>query len=456
MTERVAETTAHRLRARLARAQRDGRLPSVVAGVVRGGTLVWADGYGDVPGPDPADVQYRIGSITKTLTAVLVHQLVGEGRLSLDVAVGDVLDELAGAPYGSASVRRLLSHSSGMQAEPVGDWWERSAGVDLAELAARHAAAEPVLVPGAQFHYSNLGFGLLGELVARVSDTPWRDLVEHRVTRPLGMNRTTYLPDGGVAARGWSVHPWAGTLTPEPHTDTGAMAPAGQLWSTVRDLAAYSAFLLDGHPDVLDRDALLRAAHPQAGDQADQLTGAYGLGFQLMRAGSRALVGHGGSMPGFLAGCFVDRDRGTGAVVLANATTGLAGDLLTGLLEELEDCEPTVVAPWRPAPGVPEALAALLGTWHWGNTHFTFTLEGDEVVARTGGREKWRFAEADGRVLGTRGYHTGEEVHVARRDDGSVSHLEIATFVLTRTPYDPQAPIPGGAPPADEGPVRPW
>ena len=51
-----------------------------------------------------------------------------------------------------------------------------------------------------------------------------------------------------------------------------------------------------------------------------------------------------------------------------------------------------------------------------------------------------------GRVVGVTGYHAGEELHVVRRPDGTVGHLEVATFVYTRTPYDPEAPIPGGAP----------
>jgi D-alanyl-D-alanine carboxypeptidase len=84
--------------------------------------------------------------------------------------------------------------------------------------------------------------------------------------------------------------------------------------------------------------------------------------------------------------------------------------------------------------------------WHWGNTPFVFAMEGTELVARRNGLEAYRFAVRDGRVVGRSGYHAGEELHVVRRSDGSVGHLEVATFVYTRTPYDPEAPIPGGAP----------
>jgi CubicO group peptidase (beta-lactamase class C family) len=244
------------------------------------------------------------------------------------------------------------------------------------------------------------------------------------------------------------VHPYARTLVDEPATDTGAMAPAGQAWATLADLATYNAFLLDGHDDVLSVDWLLTASHPQAGDRRDALASAHGLGFQLQAGGSGMLVGHTGSMPGFLAACFVDRERRTGAVVLANATTGLQpNELAAALLDELERREPYLPPAWRPTEEVPTELVDALGVWHWGNTPFVFAMEGEELVARnTRGDEKYRFAVVDGQVIGTSGYHAGESLHVVRRPDGSVSHLDVATFIYTRTPYDPDAPVPGGHP----------
>jgi D-alanyl-D-alanine carboxypeptidase len=260
------------------------------------------------------------------------------------------------------------------------------------------------------------------------------------------MGRTSYLPTG-AAAQGYSVDPYARTLVEEPATDTGAMAPAGQVWSTLRDLATWNAFLLDGHPEVLDLAHLLEASHPQAGDKDLGLAGAHGLGFALRTGGSGTLVGHTGSMPGFRAGCFVDRPRRTGAVLLANATTGVdPAALLDELLEELEHSEPTIPAAWTPTTTVPQELRDVLGVWHWGNTPVVLALDGDELVATEDGDGSDAFVVVDGRILGLRGYHAGEELRVLRRDDGSVSHLDIATFIYTRTPYDPEAPIPGALP----------
>ncbi|WP_081795218.1 serine hydrolase domain-containing protein [Nocardioides sp. URHA0020] len=441
----MADLTARRLRARLAHAQSSGRLPSVVAGLVRDGGPVWFEAYGEppVPGHDPCDVQYRIGSITKTMTAVLVLQLVRDGRIGLDDPASVVLGDVG---YADRTLRTLLAHSAGLQSEPHGSWWERSAGVSWEDLVAANDGSGTAFPVHQEFHYSNLGYALLGELAARLLGTTWWEAVRTRVLEPLAMTRTSYLPEG-AAAPGWSVQPYDSTLVAEPATDTGAMAPAGQVWATITDLARYATFLLDGHPDVLSADELARAFGPQSGNPTDGLRYAHGLGFQLLPGGSGTLAGHTGSMPGFLATVLVDRQRRVGGVVLANATVGYSpATIVTELLEELERCEPTVALPWAPSPGVPAELAGVPGLWHWGNTPIVFAMEAEALVGRRNGVELYRFSVVDGRVVGRSGYHAGEELHVVRRADGSVGHLEVATFVYTRTPYDPEAPIPGGPP----------
>ena len=448
MTGAVADLTDRRLRALVAREQVDARLPSLVAGVVRDGALVWTGARGThTGGPEASpDLQYRIGSITKTMTAVLVLQLRDEGLVDLN----DRLDRhLPGVGYGDRTLRALLSHASGMQSEPAGSWWERSPGVAFPELAAAIDARDAAFPDGHTFHYTNLAFALLGELVARRRSSTWWDEVESRILRPLGMSRTSYLPQA-PAATGHSVHHFAGTLTEEPAQDTRAMAPAGQVWSTVDDLARYAGFLVAGHPDVLAADTVAEMTIPQSGSLAGGLSGGYGLGLRLVAGGSGTLVGHTGSMPGFLAGLLVDRVRRTGAAVLANGTSGLRCEgLPMDLLAMLEEMEPTVVDAWQPARSVPEPAAEILGVWHWGNTAYGFGWEDGRVVARQlgSGQTSHVFAPAeDGTFVGTSGYHHGETLRVIRNDDGRVTHLLCATFVYTRLPYDPSAPIPGGAP----------
>ncbi len=150
----VRPDTARALLARVARAQVEGRAPSLMAGVVRDGSLVWSTARGSVDGSPPtADTQYRIGSITKPFTAVLVMRLRDEGLLDLDDRVDKHVPDTA---VGDRTIRELLAHSSGLAAEPPGVWWERSPGKDWPELAgsftsdapARPAGSVPLLQPG--------------------------------------------------------------------------------------------------------------------------------------------------------------------------------------------------------------------------------------------------------------------------------------------------------------------
>ncbi len=447
MSDRVAGLTARRLDVLLAQEQSRGRLPSIAGGLVRDGSLVWTgsvsalDGFGTGP-----DVQYRIGSITKTLVAVLVLQLRDEGVLDLN----DRLDaHLPGIAYGDRTLRDLLAHATGMHAEPAGEWWERTPGGSFEELAAALDDSAPAFAAGVTFHYTNVAFGLLGEVVARHRGTTWWEQAVTRILEPLAMTRTTYLPQAPHAT-GWSVHHYAGTLTPEPAHDAGAMAPAGQVWSTVGDLARYAVFLLDGHPDVLARATLEEMSTPQSAARASALSSAHGLGFQMVRGGAGMVFGHTGSMPGFLAGLFVDPVRRTGAVIFANGTTGMRCDRLSvELLEALEASEGTLPRPWAPVRDLPAAVEEVLGVWHWGNSAFEFSWDGTEVAVSKvgpGGRAHLLRPQDDGTFLGTAGYHHGEVLHVVRNDDGSINHLLCETFVYTRVPYDPAAPVPGGHP----------
>ena len=163
------------------------------------------------------------------------------------------------------------------------------------------------------------------------------------------------------------------------------------------------------------------------------------------------LVGHDGSMPGFLASLQVDPDSGIGAVVLTNATTGIAPQqLAVSLIEGDPDASDDRPAPWRPTTALPPDVVGVPGVWFWGNTAYEMRWhnEGLELRQMARGGLLWeRFELADDGVLkGVMGYHRGETMDVVRRPDAAISHLECATFVYTRTPYDPDVDVPGGHP----------
>ena len=371
MTGELLPSTRRALLGQLALAQRRGRAPSLVGAVVRDGECQWTGVWGEVEGG--VDAAYRIGSITKTFTAVLVLQLRDEGRLRLTDPLGQHLPEVG----GEQSLLQLLTHTAGITSELPGPWWERVPGTDAAGLARALDREAPRLVPGARFHYSNVGFALLGEVVARLDRTSWAEAVQRRLLDPLGLRRTGLTPRAPHAA-GWAVHPHADVLLPEPASHTGAMGPAGQLWSTAVDLGRWAAFLGGDTGDVLQADTLEEMCQPASVADGPAWTTASGLGLQLRRVEGRRLVGHGGSMPGFLAALWIEPETGDGAVALANATSGVpVGALADDLLRVLREEEPPLAKPWRPSAVAPDLLD-LTGTWYWGVTPATLSVEGSD------------------------------------------------------------------------------
>ena len=434
MTQQVRADTADHLLRVVAEVQRATRQPSLVAGVVRDAELVWSVPRGTATGgPEPGlDLQYRIGSITKSLTAVTVLQCRDEGLVDLADPIGAVLGDV---PFGATPLRQLLSHTGGLPAEPAGPWWERHDGGDFAELTGRIGWQDPVMPPSREQHYSNLGYALLGQVVERLRDSSWIDAVRERVLDPLGMRRTTYAPQPPHAT-GYSVHPWSGRLDREPHADTGAMATAGQLWSTVADLGRYAAFWLDPDPAVLEPATAREMRIPVGGGADDNLDSSYGLGLSLARRPGRAVFGHGGSMPGFLAGLAIDPQEGTAAIALSNGTTGGTPGLPYELLDVLAECEPRPAPVWAPEPDL-AGTGELLGPWFWGNTPFTLVIRDGWLLldsANPGRRSRFEPAGTD-RWRGLDQYFTGETLQAVRDERGTIAHLELATYQLTRTPY---------------------
>ncbi len=438
--------TMHRVDDLVAKAQSYGQVPSVVAGVIRDGALVHTTGAGLLPDPDP-DVQYRIGSLTKTFTAALVLRLRDEGALTLD---DPVRRHLPDAGLGTTTIRALLSHAGGLRREPEGgEWWERAPGVGTERLLAGVTPDLLSATPGS-YHYSNLAYGLLGAVTSRITGLPWPAQVHDLLLEPLGMARTTYHAEEPFA-RGYVVHPWHGTLREEPRHDGRSMAPAGQLWSTVTDLARWAAFLARPAAPVLAPATVTQMCTPAVIADPEAWTSGYGLGLQLWRRGERVYIGHTGSMPGYLAVLAVHRQSGTGAVVLVNAYTlrsngpdnrpGSVSRLGLDIVESVLESEPGRVAPWRPGAGPPAEVEALTGRWWWMGLEYEASWRAgtrELWLCPVGDpdREPWRFTgQGEDRWHCHSGSNAGEVLTVRRGRSGGVAALDIATCLFTREPW---------------------
>jgi CubicO group peptidase (beta-lactamase class C family) len=424
---------------RIARtAQAEKRLPSVSAAAVHDGEVVWADAVGlaETERGEEAtpDHQYRIASITKTVTAVGLMQLRDEGKLDLDDTLDRHLPEAAHTPM----LRALLSHLSGIQREVPGDVWETLIMPTRDELLPRLAESERVLAPGAYWHYSNLAYALLGEVVARVSGQPAERYLDERVLGPLGMTRTTWTAET-PAATGYLVDPYVDVPRAEPVIAGNAVAPAAELWSTASDLCRWAAFIADPDPAVLAPETMKEMRTFQSMVDVNKWRLGYGLGFALYRVGDLVFAGHDGAHAGFLAHVDALPAAKTGVAVLTNAGAGVTiSELGLELSRAISDAYPPVPEEWRPGEAAPDELAGVLGRW-WTEGHevvFSYRngrLESLVVDARLDlGRSVYEREGPDlYRIV--RGYERGELLRIVRDDAGEPVKLYFATYPVTRT-----------------------
>jgi CubicO group peptidase (beta-lactamase class C family) len=416
---------------RALRARQAERLPSVAAAVVRGDDVIWSGAVGTASYEDGAettlDTQYRIGSITKTFTSTAVMQLRDAGLVDLD----DRLDEhLAELPSRSPTIRRLLAHVSGYQRE-VGEMWVTGEVPTIEDVLAAVETYEVVLPEARAHHYSNLAYAFLGELVARRSGMRYEAYVDERILAPLRLVRTTWQPQA-PHAQGYLVDEYAGTAHREPHTELGGAAAMGQLWSNVIDLCTWATFLAGGRDGVLDAATVDEMWFPQVVVDPERWDRGWGLGLELLNREARIFGGHGGAMPGHLAGVYVQRGSGVGAAVLTNSSTrGLTAELALELATATIEQMPPEVEPWRPEAEPPGDVLPLLGRWWSEGSEFVFAWEGERLRARiVGATASMRdavFERSDGGFRVASGRERGERLRV----DGD--RLVWAGYVFTRT-----------------------
>jgi CubicO group peptidase (beta-lactamase class C family) len=359
----------------------DHTLAGLAVGVVRGGALERVVGLGlaDASARRPVDggTVFRIGSISKTITAIAVMQLVEEGRLALDDPVDEHLrSSRVQSPLGAppVTVRHLLTHSAGIG--EIRGWRDLTrpviglaskAGERPPELAAYYRdGVRAEVAPGTKWAYANHGFGLLGLLVQDQRGAPFAEVMRDCVFDPLGMDHTDFVRSERVRDRlavGYGLRP-RGRMKPVKDHEI-AVAPAASCYSCTEDMGRYVAALLDRGAPLLRPETFELMLAPQ-GVPGGGLPG-MGLSFFLERVGGHRVAGHDGGWSGFISSMLLAPDDGVGVVAFTNTNTEatphlLAERVLRKLLDAPEPADPVVAQDphlwpeltgiYRPAPGL--------------------------------------------------------------------------------------------------------
>jgi CubicO group peptidase (beta-lactamase class C family) len=320
-----------------------------------------------------ATTLYRIGSITKTFTGAAIMRLRDQGKLGLDDPAVSILPELRSAesPFGPielATIRGLLTHESGLAGDPPDtDWAGPTYEGRVERNLARVSEIATRIPPHIQHKYSNLGYQLLGEIVARVSGAPFVDYVHRELLEPLGMSATAFepLPESLLdrCATGYAAPRLTGDLTVAPAPPN--VWAEGGLWSCVEDLASWITFQMHeatAPNDVIDPSTLREMHRPRyLGDET--WTEAWGIAWYARRVGERIWIQHGGAIGGFRCNvCFDPRQR-VGAIALLNGVTADASVLSMDLATIAGEAVGSLpVPPEAPIP-MPEAYRPLLGIY---------------------------------------------------------------------------------------------
>ncbi|MDX1934140.1 MAG: serine hydrolase [Capsulimonadales bacterium] len=340
------------------------RRSGVSSAVVRNGSLLWSGSTGiankTLNTRVTDDTVFAIASISKTVTAVAVMQLVEEGKLDLDADINRYLPFTLRNPKaaGNITLRHLLTHTSGIsdtryyalaEASPESPafhyYRDSDPTLSLADFCRAFFSEDGTYfgpesfngsAAGTTFEYSNIGMALAGYIVERAAGESFADFTRRRIFQPLGMTRT-----------GWRVAEFATRELAMPYGPEGealgnytfADYPNGGLRTTARDLSRFlRAFIQDG---VLEGRRILQAAtvremkrvqYPNIPEAEQQR-----LGWNGVMVGSQLAIGHSGAERGISTGMYYSTATGSGAIVLTNGSLTSVEDLnaQSALLESL-------------------------------------------------------------------------------------------------------------------------
>jgi CubicO group peptidase (beta-lactamase class C family) len=420
----LSPATIDSLRTRIRAIMDSGKVPSLAWAVAKGGRIVWEEGIGfsdlERRTPATAATPYSMASISKPITATGVMKLVEQGKLDLDRPANDYLGPakitgLAGDASG-ATVRRLLSHTSGL---PLHYRFFYNGGAvkrpTMDEAIARYAVV--VYPPGKVYNYSNLGYGVLDELIAKASGKTYEEYMRDEVFQPLGLPTATIGTGAGIPNAAVRYDSKQRPVAYYDFDHRGASA----VFISAHDLVRFGMFHLKDHlkdqqPVLGDRtlDAMKHVETP-----GDTLNG-YGLGWSMSSEQGYRVVSHTGGMPGVSTTLKLFPEQDVAIAVLANtgaaaphrAVFYLAGAVLPRYDARAQD-RGTGGGPGQGGFSPPPALwgewSGSVRTYDGRNLPFALLIKSDDVHVRLGAEGalwtalnngQWRNNLLNGRLVG--------------------------------------------------------
>ncbi len=337
MADALVDSIAPKLEGRISQIVAEEKPPGLAVGVVHDQELVWHRGFGlaDLASNRPVDrdTLFLVASISKTFTATAIMQLRDEGKLRLDDPLVKFIPEFRAAsnPFGpieDVTILRLLTHRSGLIGETPTAHWTTTRFPSRTELIAAMPQYRISIEPDSAFKYSNLGFALLGEVVARISGRSFSEYVSSEILEPLGMCASTFILTPGARERmatGYLPHPYedVAELAEVPEI-LGSYDAAAGLRTSVADLAKWIALQFRTSSAKREDEQILAGKtlhemHQVRWVEPGWITG-YALTWWATRVGENIYLHHAGADHGFLTMVVFNRPNRIGCIALSNST----------------------------------------------------------------------------------------------------------------------------------------
>ena len=335
----------------------DAGHPAALAAVTKadGSTVGVAVGKGNLETGEapPLDGEVRIGSISKTFTAVVIMQLVQEGKITLDEPIETYLPGLLkgeGIDGNKITVRQLLQHTSGLPEytdqigleDPFANRDKYYSARDTLDLALSKPAA---FEPGSQFKYTNTNYIVLSLLAEKVTHRPLAEQITQRIIEPLGLSHTYYPGPGEENIRGTHPHAYTrnkqGQLEDITRQDPSAAGGAGAMISTPSELTKFLQAAFNG--TLLNQDSITEMKKTiEAGDLIGVPGSGYGLGIFSLPLSCGTAWGHSGGIHGYTTQNMVGPD-GTAVTIAGTAARGIVDPSDTTAVQQKAKLMPDAV-----------------------------------------------------------------------------------------------------------------
>jgi serine beta-lactamase-like protein LACTB len=315
--------------------QRQG-IPGMSVAVVKDGRYVWTQGYGLADtmknAPDTTATVYPWASISKTLTAISVMQLVKQGKMDLDAPIQKYVPTF---PVKSSpiTIRELLGHLGGIRHYQGNEVFNTHHYATVTEGLSIFKNDPLVAEPGTAYHYSSYGYNLLGAAIEGASGMDYVTYVRRNILQPAGLAGIQL--DDALKPLPAKVHEYGrinGILKEAPPTDNSYKLPSGDWCSTAGDLAQYGAAVLSGR--LLDRGTLEQMWTAQK--TRDGIPTQYGLGWELHTIAGQRVVAHTGGQPGLSTILFMLPERNVAVALMCNLNGAALPKLASQIATVLE------------------------------------------------------------------------------------------------------------------------